>query len=385
MDALRPAIERALSETLGSSVRLGVGAQILDAMPDGYATVVRFGVDAAGHAPPSVIVKRPGNWAPYDPDSTESTAWGLLNEWAALELLNGADAAVAPRLLAADRANGFLVLEDLGDGDGIADLLLGDDATAARDGLTAFMSTLGRMHAVTAGRADDYEELRRSLGPLPEVDRYFAFGSFIPSFATACARLGVDLAGRARHEADAVVASMSDPGPFASYVHGDACPDNTRVVDGRVVLIDFEVGGVRHAFVDGAYAGAPFPTCWCVNRIPSDVVDEMEHAYRSQLTSAMPGTRDDAVFGDAMLCAMAFWALAVTGWHAERALEADELMHRGVHTRRQGLRLRWENFVSRAEQRDALPALTEFGRRTLRRLDVLWPDAVQLARYPAFR
>jgi hypothetical protein len=385
VDALRPAVERALSESMGSSVRARGEPQVLRAMPSGYATVARFGVASGTGTASSVVVKRPGDWGPYEPDSTEGTAGGLFSEWAALELLNVADATLAPRLLGADRANGFLVLEDLGGGDGIADLVLGADANAAREGLVGFARTLGRMHAVTSGGQDAYQRRRRELGPLPDADRHYAFDRFIPAFGSTCERLGVDVVASASEEAEAVVAEITAPRMFVAYTHGDPCPDNTRIVDGRVVLIDFEIGGFRHAFLDGAYGAVPFPTCWCVNRIPESIVGEMDDAYRTELATAFPEAADDDVFADAMLSAMAFWAMATTGWQVERVLAADEPMHRGIHTRRQGAVLRWETFIARAEALGRLGALADLGRAVLSRLATLWPDLGPVPLYPAFR
>lgn len=385
MDEVRPAVERALSDPSGTTVRLEPGAEVLRAMPNGFGRVARFRVAAGDVGAPTVVVKRPGNWAPYDPDSHEGTAWGLFNEWAALEMLNAADASLAPRLLGAGRADGVLVFEDLGDGDGVADLLLGDDPVAARDGLIGLARTLGRMHAVTAPLADSYDAARRGLGPLPDTDPYFAFREFVPGFYDACDTLGLTLSRAAREEADAALAAIGNPVAFRTYTHGDPCPDNTRIVDGRVVLIDFEVGGFRHALLDGTYGRAPFPTCWCVNRIPSHVVDEMDAAYRAELATGIADAADEPTFTDAMLKAMAFWAIANTGWHLTRALDGDEEMHRGVHTMRQGVTLRWESFISVADALSALSHLAEFGREILDTLAKRWPETAPMPLYPAFR
>ncbi len=382
---MRPAVERALSDSLGTNVRLEPGAEILRAMTNGYARVARFRVASGDVGAASVVVKRPGDRAPYDPDSHDGPAWGIFNEWAALEMLNAADASIAPRLLAADRALGVLVFEDLGDGDGIADLLLGEDPSLARDGLVGFARTLGRMHSVTAPLAAAYDSARRALGPLPDDDRYFAFRDFIRGFYEAYETLGLNIADPARVDAEAAIDAIRNPGSFRVYSHGDPCPDNTRIVDGRVVLIDFEVGGFRHALLDGTYGRVPFPTCWCVNRIPSDIVEDMESAYRSQLVSGVPAADDDTTFADAMLNAMAFWAIATTGWHVSRVLDADEEMHRGVHTRRQGVTLRWEMFVSAAETHGRLEHLAASGRQVLDTFRARWPETPPIPLYPAFR
>src|SRR3954449_3002866 len=74
---------------------------------------------------------------------------GLLNECAALEFLTGLelDPPVCPAFYGADTQAGVLVLEDLGDGDSVADALLGPDAEKARTALVSLARTLGRMQA----------------------------------------------------------------------------------------------------------------------------------------------------------------------------------------------------------------------------------------------
>ena len=72
-------------------------------------------------------------------------------------------------------------------------------------------------------------------------------------------------------------------GRFVGLVHGDPCPDNVRVVDGRCVLFDFEMAGLGAIVLDAAYRKAPFPSCSCFGLLPGDVADAATTAYEHVL------------------------------------------------------------------------------------------------------
>jgi tRNA A-37 threonylcarbamoyl transferase component Bud32 len=102
-------------------------------------------------------------------------------------------------------------------------------------------------------------------------------------------------------ELEALMASMSESGPFLAYTHGDPCPDNCLLSDSRVCLVDFEVAGFRHVLIDGVYGRIHFPTGWCVNRIEQRIVQQMELAYRAELVKGCPEAADDVQFYHAIV------------------------------------------------------------------------------------
>ena len=55
---------------------------------------------------------------------------------------------------------------------------------------------------------------------------------------------------------------------YHGLVHGDACPDNVRFLDGRCRIFDFEHSGWGTVVLDASYLLAPFPSCWCFGRLP---------------------------------------------------------------------------------------------------------------------
>src|SRR5689334_19946716 len=106
---MKTTAERLLTETFGCNVRLGEGRD-LGGSP--RTKVYRFPViEGAGALPASVIVKQAHSTekAPYIPERAVEPAWTLFNDWASLQFLSqvAAEAALAPRFYAGDRATGL--------------------------------------------------------------------------------------------------------------------------------------------------------------------------------------------------------------------------------------------------------------------------------------
>ena len=57
-----------------------------------------------------------------------------------------------------------VVMEDLGEGGCLADLLFGADPRRAEAGLVEAAATVGQLHAASVDRAEEYRELRAALG-----------------------------------------------------------------------------------------------------------------------------------------------------------------------------------------------------------------------------
>src|SRR5262249_4229891 len=73
----------------------------------------------------------------------------------------------------------------------------------------------------------------------------------------------------------------ADPGPFLVFCQGDLnAPGNCVRQAGRLRLYDFDGGGFRHGLLEGL---AGWLTWGCMSRIPADVVQDMDVAYRTAL------------------------------------------------------------------------------------------------------
>lgn len=381
------AAEKVLAGALGGAVRLG-GPETIGG--GRHSHVHRFPLlDAPSDAPPSVIVKTArlfGDEA-YDPDATDvaSPAWRLFHDWAGLRFLAAVSGRepLAPRFYGGDRQAGLIVIEDLGTGEDTPDmLLLGHDHAAAEGALVEIAATLGRMHALSVGREPLFEAIRSELGQPARAEREYAqVRSHFHSWADA---VGATVPARANAELDALVASLQDPGPFLAYTHGDPCPDNWMRKDSRLRLIDFEGGAFRHALLDGVYGRIHFLTCWCVNRLPEDLPQRMEEAYRSALAEGCPEAADDELFHPAVVEGCACHVISFPGEHLPTVLRED--LTWGISTVRQRVLVRFDIFARLARELGHLEAVGETVGEMAIRLRGLWPaEADEMPLYPAFR
>src|SRR5699024_9091388 len=80
------------------------------------------------------------------------------------------EARVGPELIAHDAHERLLVLEDLGRGSTLADVLFADDPRVAERALLAWARALGKLHSTTAGCEADFDALMRRLGAGGGVD-----------------------------------------------------------------------------------------------------------------------------------------------------------------------------------------------------------------------
>ena len=377
--------QRLLMEAWGASVML---EHMADLGGSNRSKVGRYAVRShAATFVETVIIKRvaPMRGETFAPDAPGGPAGRLFNEWAGLQFLSEIDAkpTLAPKLYGGDREAGVIVIEDMGGGTQLDDLLLGDDATAAEAGLLALMTSLGQLHARTVGRAERFHELRQALGPsgglrtIP-VDTVAQLRERLAAFANAV--LGEDWvvnSAEFRHLEN----FLQPTNPFYAYGHDDPCPDNCLLVDGEMTLLDHEFANFRHALLDGVYGRIHFPTCWCVNAIPAAIVEKMERVYRQALATGCAAARDDGLFAQAVVEACA--------WHQLTRLPLSLLeqdQEWGISTLRQRTVLRLAQFADAAEAANHLTGLGELAQRLHANLQQRWgAELVPMPLYPAFR
>ncbi|MBV9282810.1 MAG: hypothetical protein JOZ41_22265, partial [Chloroflexi bacterium] len=287
--AARRSAQTMLSAQVGSPVRL---AGVED-FP--YSRVARCTLQGDGRALPRTVIVRLLRDEP-----ARSHPGRMHNEQAALELLGSIGSSLAPRFIAGDASAGLVITEDLGPHPSLLDLLLGDDREAAYEGVLAFARSLGRLHAQTAGRASVYAHRRAQLGP---ADPYAEHPGVRPPVAEtwrqvrdAVEQLGLPDPRGVEDDVDAIGRLLTAPGPFLALSSGDPSPVNCKVVDGTVRFFDFEGAGFRHALIDAAVLRYPYPTGGPVWRLPSELADAAERAYRHELARACPAALADAVF-----------------------------------------------------------------------------------------
>jgi hypothetical protein len=378
------AAEQVLTRVLGQSVRLGDVASLTEQRRRNV--VLRCRNLSAG-TPSSVIIKH-AVADHYDPENTPS--WDVrrfLNDWAGAAFLSTLPSTphFSPRFYAGDRTFGLFILEDLGAHRSLVEPLLEENAASATAALRTFATTLGKLHAATIGQSAGFERLCKTLHPSGVVSAHAVatFSASTMRLQDGFERLAVRVEAHFQQELEAVGSTMTNPGPFFAYIHGDPCPDNISFIGDQVRLIDFEFGRFGHALLDGAYGRMMFPTCWCANRLPGALVAEMESVYRAELVTGCPEAQDDHVFETALSRVCAFWALNTLDRHLTDALQEDRPW--GIATIRPRLLARLEAFITTAETFGELPAVRATASRLLEVLRKRWPETSPLPLYPAFR
>ena len=383
-DELLADAARVLTDRFGETVRLGEVQQISERRRRNLLLRCRV-THGPTFAPASVILKR-ARQRRYDPDDPRSRpAVGLFRDWAGLEFLNtlGNEHLASPKFYGGDRKAGFFLMEDLGGSEDLDHVLTCGSAARARHALILLAEGLGRMHALTAGRSEQYQQIRDTLGPGDQMHRHRLAQharDFAPHLADQCRQLGVDVAPALFEDIESVAQAMAEPGDFLTYTHADACPDNSVLVGDRICLIDYEFGSFRHALLDGVYGWIRFPTCWCVRDIPDSVVADMETAYRNELAQGCSAAADDERYFRGVAEACAYWLLENLAQLLERALQYEE--PKGTSTNRQRILMRLAAFQRVALRAGHLNSLQQTLGQLLEQLRNRWRDDTPL--YDAF-
>jgi hypothetical protein len=200
------------------------------------------------------------------------------------------------------------------------------------------------------------------------------------AFLGVAAGLGLATDG-VEDEISGLGALMSGPGlsgsGYLGLVHGDACPDNVRLVGGECRIFDFETSGWGPVVLDVACLLAPFPSCWCFGSVPADVAGPALDAYRVE---AGAGTNDLGPGWDAAVAA------AVAGWIIARGKAMTEALDEDSRWGTTGIRprlLAWlRSFADAAGQAGVLPRLRALGAELEETLARRWPQA-RVPEYPA--
>lgn len=281
-----------------------------------------------------------------------------------VEAMRTLPAFVRPALLATGER--ILVMEDLGLGPSLADLLLGDDTGAAEAGLLAWAHTLGTALRPTLRHGPEQEPEGMEEG-LTELARLAgALGVAMP--------IGVD------DDAALVASTLARPGPWLAFCPGETCPDNNRVLaDGSVRLFDFEGAGWRHGAMEAAYCRAPFCTCWCVAKLPDGMTQRMEEAFLASLSPSDPDR-----FVEVIPLAAVHYTLVTFAWFRRFVLD-DRPVGPAGRAPSNGRQYVYERLRTVAGQHSRLPALAEGARELADRIRQRWPDAAAMPPYPAFR
>ncbi|NUS43882.1 MAG: kinase [Mycobacteriaceae bacterium] len=229
-------------------------------------------------------------------------------------------------LLAYDLEARLLVLSDLGDSQRLTEVLrhaLSDGAVRPNRAnvLMAFAQALGRMHAATVGREDDFTALLRRVELAHRVDGIAAQAEAaveeVPGLLSE--RLGVAVPDDVLDEVRRCVplfgvGPQPAPNRMRAFSPSDLCPDNIIVNENGVRFLDYEWGGFRDATLDIAYALVSFPGCLCDHDLSRDLSRQMVEAWRAEVVHVWPQLADDDVLARKILDARLMWVWLTTFW-----------------------------------------------------------------------
>lgn len=375
--------EQILAAEFGGRFLLGEGH---DLGGSARSRVLRFPVlEGPRSAPASIIVKQSASEV-FDPSITTDATWLFFNEWASLQFLPQVvpHPPLVPALYGGDLQTGLMVMEDVQPSVRLDQLLLGTDPVAAEAGLLAYAELHGKLHALTSDREVDYLRLRMRLGAAVSANPYYTYRWLPAALQEITALLEVPVQPGAEEELEALVAVLLTPGPFLTLVQSDAAPDNFLFDGARWRMIDFEGARYSHALLEGVYCRMPFPTCWCVYRLPATLIARLEARYRTELAQGCSAAADEGLFSRGVVEACLTWALSFHQMMRPlgKMLEQDRALI--ALTDRQRFLLYLQAAAEASERWGHLPAIGRTVRACASRLAERWPEAVDPPYYPAF-
>jgi hypothetical protein len=345
------------------------------------STVIRAAARGGG-SPATVIVKV------HEPRAGEA----VVREPAALRVLGAVGGALGPELLAVGSRPPLLVLGDLGRGRSLADLLLGDDPTAATDGIDAWGGALGRLHAATGGMQPAFElamaiDAARLGVPEPASDDMPNLIDTAAGYLSERLRsIGVTVQPAALEELRSLPELLGGGPAVCALTPADACPDNNVLTNAGIALFDFEGAQVRHVAWDAAYLTVPWPSCWCAWPMPAQVARSGFDTWREAVTAAMPYVGSEGFDRDVTVARIG-WAVATVVWLLRSALEdEDDPLSSGdegpIPARRSLIQHRLRGVFEHPDPR--LPALSALSEEVLAATLKVW-GTCPLAVAPVFR
>lgn len=344
--------------TILANAAHALGADLTDPVDLGGSartTVLRCTTDDGG----TVIVKAHANRDEY-----------FANEAAGLAFTHH-----GPELLAVDPDTPLVVMADLGNAPSLADRLLATSPEDAETAVLTWATGYGRIAAETSGRRAAFDALRAQWDDHPPEADTLDTDAFTTTLDTLDVRPPAGLAAELTRIAD-----LDGPHVFSP---GDICPDNNALTPDGLRVIDFEDAGFHPVFLDAAYTRMPFSTCWCVYRMPAELRDRAEAAYRSEVAAVYRELADDDVWNRGLQLATAYWTIHITYHVGPKSAETDGSIHpgwAGAPMARQLLRYRWQHAAT--ELANTLPAFADTARGLLAASEH-WA-ATPLPHYPAF-
>ncbi|WP_342319834.1 phosphotransferase [Corynebacterium mayonis] len=269
----------------------------------------------------SIVVKQ----SPLTGDVLEDAAF--LREVVAYQFTTSLseDVRPGPILLGYDTAQRLIIISDSGDGDTLASLLEVSTEDERVQVLRSLGTSLGRMHAGTAGKENDFNVLfarmlrsRKGQSELQDLrDRLLMHRI----------RLGATMLQESHIEIPQVVEEAAErihnrllQGGNRAFTPFDLAPDNIIYSD-QTHFLDYEWAGFRDVTFDVGFVVGGFPNYLSARVISDDEAEAFIEAWVREVESTWPAVQHEDTLHSMVTEALLGWALSSVSMLNTVALE----------------------------------------------------------------
>ncbi|WP_149359820.1 phosphotransferase family protein [Lolliginicoccus suaedae] len=290
------------------------------------------------------------------PRNGQTHVESFLREAVSYQFANSLDARhrPGPELLAHDLDQHLLILSDLGDVPTLGAVVQEDPEADATNVLMGLAQSLGRMHAATAGRSEDFGALLRRARSRFPMSPVLPPEPFLEALREAprllADRLGVATPAGVQQRVNDYAELLTGPS-YRAFSPGDLCPDNIVVSASGIRFLDYESGGFRDATLDLGCLLVSFPQCSCDLGLAPEQADAMVDAWLAEVEGVWPQLREGNLLRDRLLAARTVWVWLSTAWHLpdDYSRRAAEREHSRARPATQALASRWAGLALAAD------------------------------------
>jgi len=387
-----PAIDQNIVQQVATELSICFEAKVqiksIAEIKGGRNLTLRLGLQSSNDAlPKSVIFKQSlKEGSNQDQDATERFS----RDFASLQFVNSlqTEMPIQPHFYGGSKQFHFILQEDLGKLHSLLETLTKENKQKATDALTRFIISLGRLHASSFGKTEQYFELLKSINPdapSEQEEQKRALDKMIPKLELFLKQIGMPFTKELKEEAQMVITQAFAPGPFTVFIHGDICPDNVFDDPEHNVsrFIDFEWGAVRNALIEGTFLRMNMPTCANAQTIPEQLLDHLEAIYRQELIKKIPAAQIDKIYFKAYSEACAYWLLRTGVPIAKAAWLKDDMW--GKESGRSRVLSYLLTFIKVSKNHNSLPHLRAMAEELLETIEKEWLDAKPMSDFAAFQ
>ena len=188
----------------------------------------------------------------------------------------------------------FVVMEDMGDGQNLRAILLSDDSQTAKMVLIECAKALGKIHANSIGKVQEFLKIRDSIVNIEEGNEDI-YSIYTKKLTEICDAAVVEPYQESFAELHALTDFLDTSNRFHALIHGDLYPVNVyhSTSKSKVYIFDYEFGHFQHVLAGGFQIRVHLDLWADVSRFPEEVMQEMENVYRLELAISCPEMQDD--------------------------------------------------------------------------------------------